>query len=70
MTLVCYVVLVSSEWLLTSLFIADSLELKIFIIVLYLFLLTRTFITFIVEMIPAFGKNGTFVFPIIFKYLY
>ncbi len=59
MTLVCYVVLVSSEWLLTSLFIADSLELKIFIS--FIFVLLHAHLTFIVEMIPAFGKNGTFV---------
>ncbi len=57
MTLVCYVVLVSSEWLLTSLFVAGQSGIKD---IHYCFV-TRTFITFIVEMIPAFGKNGTFV---------
>ncbi len=33
----------------------------------YICFVTRTFITFIVEMIPAFGKNATFVSNYIFS---
>ncbi len=61
MTLVCYVVLVSSEWLLTSLFIAGQSGIQDIHYCFIFVLLHAHFFTFIVEMIPAFGKNGTFV---------